>query len=406
MTTVFYSWQLDTPSQIGRNFIGKALEGAIAMLRSDAEVEEALRDVSLDSDTKGVSGSPPLVETIFGKIDKAAAFVADLTFVGERVSGKPTPNPNVAIEYGYALKALGHRRIVGVMNAAYGEPTRDSLPFDLGHLRFPISYNCPTDARDGVRRAERSKLAEQLRVALKSVLESSLQQPRLERAAYQPLQSPDGGPRFRRDREEIGVLHDGSPIPRAQVTVAFAPGAAMWLRVMPKYALERRLLTSELRSAFIHGGLFTEPLNGKELMNPHGVRGADGHGFGYVSEGRAQMLVYAFVQGEVWSMDTTVLRSEPSRVFFDPQNYVHALVAYAALLGRLGVLGPYTWMAGINGLKGRGMEIVGRSRVFPPSPCLVDEVVERGEFSGKPEDASAAIEPFVAQVFDAGNLVR
>lgn len=188
--------------------------------------------------------------------------------------------------------------------------------------------------------------------------------------------------------------------------VAFAPGAAMWLRVMPKHALDRRLLTSDLRKVFFHGGRFTEPLNGKELMNPYGVRGADGHGFGYVSEGRAHMLVYAFVQGEVWSMDTTLLRSEPSRVFFDPLNYVHALAAYAAMLGRLGVPGPYSWIAGINGLKGRGMELVGSSRVFPPSPCLVGEVVERGEFSGKPEDASAAIEPFVARVFDAGHLVR
>ena len=79
------------------------------------------------------------------------------------------------------------------------------------------------------------------------------------------------------------------------------------------------------------------------------------------------MLVYAFVQGEVWSMDTTVLKFEPSKVFFDPQNYVHSLTAYASLLGRLGVPGPYSWMAGINGLKGRGMEVVGRSRVFPPS---------------------------------------
>jgi Molybdopterin-binding domain of aldehyde dehydrogenase len=50
------------------------------------------------------------VETIFRKIDKAAAFVPDLTLVSERRDGRPTPNPNVLIEYGWALKSLGHGR--------------------------------------------------------------------------------------------------------------------------------------------------------------------------------------------------------------------------------------------------------------------------------------------------------
>jgi len=68
MTTVFYSWQMDTPTDIGRNFIGTALELAIDMLNSDAGVEEASRGVSLDSDTQGVSGSPPIVETISGRL--------------------------------------------------------------------------------------------------------------------------------------------------------------------------------------------------------------------------------------------------------------------------------------------------------------------------------------------------
>lgn len=404
MTTVFYSWQMDTPTQIGRKFISTALEEAIDMLNSDAGVEEALR-VSLDSDTQGVSGSPPIVETIFGKIDAAAAFVADLTFVGQRLSGKATPNPNVAIEYGYALKTLTHRLVIGVMNEAYGEPTRGSLPFDLGHLRFPITYNCPEGTPDAARRLERKKLAEKLKAALKSMLDTVPKQP-ADRSLHVALPSPDGGPRFRAPGEQIGVLHDGSMLPRDEVPVVFSSGPAMWLRVMPKFEIDRPLLISRIRDAFFSEGSFVEPLNGEDLMNPHGIRGADGHGFGRVLDGKASMLVYAFVGGEIWSVETTTLQFGHNKVFFSPQSFVKSMAEYAVLLHRLGILGPYRWKAGISGMKGRVLQIAGKHMIFPPGPCLLDQVVDEGEFSGRPEDAAEAMEPFVARAFDAGQLIR
>jgi hypothetical protein len=64
----------------------------------DTTVEEAIRQLTVDRDTKGVPGSPPIVDTIFRKIDGTAIFVPDLTFVGKRADGRPTPNPNVLIE--------------------------------------------------------------------------------------------------------------------------------------------------------------------------------------------------------------------------------------------------------------------------------------------------------------------
>jgi hypothetical protein len=149
--TVFYSWQSDTPPKLNRNFIEKALLEALARLHSDAKLENALRDtkVELDKDTKGVAGSPPIAETILRKVEECAVFVADLTFVGQSKEkltnspGKPRqfPNPNVLIEYGYALRCHTHARLVGIMNTAYGEPDAESLPFDLRHLRWPITYH-------------------------------------------------------------------------------------------------------------------------------------------------------------------------------------------------------------------------------------------------------------------------
>jgi hypothetical protein len=136
--TIFYSWQSDLPNRTNRNFIERALEKAIGKVAEALEVVEAEREeLVLDKDTKGIPGIPPIADVIFEKISKAAVFVPDLTFVGKSSNGRLIPNPNVLIEYGWALKVLGHSRIVPIMNAAYGEPTAETLPFDMRHLRHP-----------------------------------------------------------------------------------------------------------------------------------------------------------------------------------------------------------------------------------------------------------------------------
>src|SRR5258708_23194543 len=94
-TAPFFSWKRDTATKIGGNVIERALERAAARLGGETEVEAAVRDIRVDRDTKDVPGSPPVTETIFRKIDQAAVFVPDLTYVGTRLKGKPTPNPNV-----------------------------------------------------------------------------------------------------------------------------------------------------------------------------------------------------------------------------------------------------------------------------------------------------------------------
>ena len=78
----FYSWQSDLPNAINRGLIEKAPEKAIKRIGRNTTLDPASR-VELDKDTQGVSGSPPIAETILAKIENCAAFVADLTFVGE-----------------------------------------------------------------------------------------------------------------------------------------------------------------------------------------------------------------------------------------------------------------------------------------------------------------------------------
>lgn len=165
---IFFSWQTDTPTDVGRNFVENALRRAARELATDAEIEEALRDeFVVNSDTKGVGGWPPIVDTIFKKIDVAAIFVADLTFAGKRPDGKPIPNPNVLIEYGWALRSLGHGRIVPIMNTAFGNPKDEEMPFDLRHLRHPIQYHCPSDSDEQSRQKARDLLAKRLERAIR-----------------------------------------------------------------------------------------------------------------------------------------------------------------------------------------------------------------------------------------------
>lgn len=172
--TVFFSWQTDTPTREGRNFIEKTLKNAIKKLASDTDVEEAIREeLAMDKDTLDVPGSPPIVDTILRKIDYATIFLGDLTFIGKRPDGRPTPNPNVLIEYGWALKSLGLSRMLTVMNTVFGEPKRESMPFDMAHLRFPITYNLPADAKNEYREAESHNLEKKLGEALKTFFASS-----------------------------------------------------------------------------------------------------------------------------------------------------------------------------------------------------------------------------------------
>ena len=171
--TIFFSWQSDRLPLIGRNFIERALKEAVKRVSTDTTVENAPRgELLIDRDTLNVPGSPPIFPTILAKIEQAVIFVPDLTFVGTRDDGTPMPNPNVLIEYGYALNQHGHPRIIGVMNAAYGEPKPENMPFNLGHIKFPIRYLLHEDADEDQRKTARAALSKEFEAAIKMVFAS------------------------------------------------------------------------------------------------------------------------------------------------------------------------------------------------------------------------------------------
>ena len=168
MPTIFYSWQSDRPNKCNRSLICRALDHAVQDVGEQAVgVEDALR---VDQDAEGVAGSPPIAETILRKIDAAAVFVPDMTLVTEDDQGRPSPNPNVLIEYGYALKSLGDERIIPVLNTAYGSWER--LPFDMRHKRRPLLYEAFTDSTASQRKAARGVLTNRFSHALRLALDT------------------------------------------------------------------------------------------------------------------------------------------------------------------------------------------------------------------------------------------
>jgi hypothetical protein len=133
---VFWSWQSDSPPDVNRNFIEACLKKACKAVGKDNAIL-----LAVDRDTRGVGGTPAIADTILTKIRSADVFVWDATLVA--LSPKPSPNPNVLFELGYAFAVLGEGRLIGVMNS-FGVPPDAPLPFDLNHRRWPIRYSLPS----------------------------------------------------------------------------------------------------------------------------------------------------------------------------------------------------------------------------------------------------------------------
>lgn len=202
---VFYSWQSDLPNPCNRGFIQAALEEAAAKIAADNTV--AVEPV-VDRDTKNVPGSPDIAATIFTKIVSADIFVADVSIVTRAKDMRPTPNPNVLIELGYALKALGHERIILVFNKSFGKI--EELPFDLRTRRL-LAYEMQEETKE--RAPERKKLEGQLeeaiRVALDAVPEAEATTPSIPAVSAIENVEPNRKIILRRNLDELLKKLDG-----------------------------------------------------------------------------------------------------------------------------------------------------------------------------------------------------
>jgi hypothetical protein len=310
--TAFFSWQSDVPTGVCRNFIERALKQALLNAAAAVEVESAFREVAIeaDRDTLGVPGWAPIVDTIFKKIDASAIFVPDLSFVGTRLDGRPTANPNVLVECGWALKSLQYERILPIMNVRYGSPDGDAMPFNMRHLRHPIQYDLDESADEDVRRAIRVRLIADIERALRPMLSldsvKRLVPQRPEPELFRAKTPQQGVSRFRKAGAPIGIadgfIGGGDP-------VYLADGPAMWLRLMPLYHSERKYPATTLRDLVRKQTPWPVGYNSYESYGF--LRSDDGFGcfaIGSRSEAtRSPAMVFIFESGELWAINSRII---------------------------------------------------------------------------------------------------
>ncbi len=166
---IFWSWQSDTPGEIGKYLVRDALKDAVAKLKQDSDIEEPIReDLHIDQDIQGVTGSPDLARTIFDKIEKSEVVVADVTIVGKTPAEERVVNSNVAIELGYALHACTDARVLLVFNEHYG--AYGDLPFDLRHKGGAVVFDLSPETERKEIAAARTALTDDLVRKLKPLL--------------------------------------------------------------------------------------------------------------------------------------------------------------------------------------------------------------------------------------------
>lgn len=417
--TVFFSWQADTPNACGRNFVEAALRSALELLGDDTVIDPAIRDEGLDvdSDTRGIAGSPPIVDTIFKKIDRAAVFLADFTFVATRLDAtRKSPNPNVLVEHGWALKALTHSRVLGVMNTAYGDPTDENMPFDMKHLRRPITYHLPAGSTADEKRCERERerLATKLKTAIGAVLASEEFAATRPKPAppppFVPAQSVAGPARFRARGAELGII-DAGLHPPVGAAVTLLEGPAMWLRVMPTVNPGHTWKVTELKKIATSDARLLLPLGWSIFAGQNYIRAEDGFGFTSVwtEEAVTPAVAFAFDTGEIWTVNALALADRDVIPYVEPW-FAERFSRFIRLLQTgLNIPPPYQWIAGLEGTKGRTLEAVppaNRALMFPTlGGCVSESIAATGIFDGN-SPVHLALNAFFELIYDRCGVER
>ncbi|HWX35359.1 MAG TPA: hypothetical protein VNZ53_49055 [Steroidobacteraceae bacterium] len=289
----FYAWQSDTPEQFNRQFMQIALEDAAKRITQDSALDVEL---VIDYDTAGVPGTPPISDTILKKIDGCDIFIPDV-FVARTERGKLLPNPNVMMEYGYALRAKTYTAMMPVMNTAFGPP--EELPFDMGHLRHPIQYHAETTATDAERRRLRQGLSQQFEAKLRLQIAATQPAPPL------PVPFPEVTPSYNHAVyfEPNEVLATGNS---GQAEYRFSYEKAVYIRFFPTHG-NRRIGLAALNPIFetqrpvplcvVQGGIVGRNRFGPIIYAPQGPDKIDG-------------LTQGFETGELWGIDGTIFRPD------------------------------------------------------------------------------------------------
>lgn len=398
---IFWSWQSDTPKDIGRFFVRDALREAIQALKTDEHVlepleREAAAKLELDSDRQGVPGSPDLAATIFDKIEAADVFVADVTLVGATPEGKKLINSNVAIEYGHAHKALGFRRVLMVQNHHYGDG--GALPFDLRQKSWPLHYTLAPDATKAEITTERARFKAKLTEALRPYLSMG------SAATQTHVEIPTT---FNKavfaERHEI-IAQNHAPAPDA-IDYRFDGARALYLRLIPRLARANLIKLTRLYDDVLNRRidlLLRNRYMGVGDRNAHGAIAYEPHG----SATEPHAFTQVFPNGEFWAVTTEMFVNHQSDVLIPMTNvrniFGRVLENFAETSQAYGNGWPV--IAVMGGVRLHGVRLgIGRHQIS--SRIQVDEREVRSELSSAtPSEREHAVEAWVDELYDIAGV--
>jgi hypothetical protein len=225
-----------------------------------------------------------------------------------------------------------------------------------------------------------------------------------ERPPFVLQTAKDGLGRFREKGEPIGIT-EGRMF-RPPIDVNLTAGPATWLRVAPLSDLGRVYSIAELRRAMDNGMLM--PL----YHGPGGYGWASAHdGIGVywaTSEATTSNVVFVFKTGEVWTINSNYVNETAERNMLPlwEKDFNSALARYATYLQKLGIERPFQWIAGLEGIKGRGIYMPHwRGNQVPAGRAMLDVVEVNGTYMPD-EESSAALESFYARAYEVCGLER
>ena len=386
--TVFYAWQSDRPQNVNRNFIRKALDDAAERMTADPTLNVR---VSIDADTEGVVGTPAVTETILKKIQAANIFVPDLTFVGKTEGGKLIPNPNVMVEYGYALRALTFEAMMPIMNVHFGGPTE--LPFDLGHVRYPTQYELRPDVPDGERRTSRDKLS----AILESILRLMAQHIQGKARAGNPFvpHEPVRPPAFFFQPQDV-IANFGYP---GEQEFRFKRDRAVYLRVYPVFADQPAIGPRRALEVAAKVLPLQKTTSSIKAPNDWGAVNLEPHGDGIKS------FTQVFETGELWGVSEEPFRSNKMVSAIGVEKSLAVTLENYRIVYEQDLLmrPPIVLEFGVVGLKDHFLHVpsVEFSGGDQAGPIRKSEVVFRAEVASFEEaEWRAALREFAIQLYD------
>jgi hypothetical protein len=408
---LFWSWQADTPGNIGRHFVRDTLAEAVEVLKQPETVEEPSEAerramLHLDHDRKNVPGTPDLAPTILKKIEQSTVFIGDVTLVGRPLANasgakgakaKRFINSNVGIEYGYALHALTDAAILMVQNVHYGD--RDRLPFDLQHKAGPIQYRLAPGASKEEIAAAKARLRGDLVTALRLYVAAATTS-----APVFAEMPPKSGPAFFFDPMDK-LAEIGEP-GVDEIEYRYQEQRAFYLRLIP--ALDAKLKMAEL-TARVQGHAvqtLSNTFGGIQRRNGHGIISCNPRG------GTSDALVsltQVFRNGELWGITSELLVLYLGRDTIPVGKlesvYRRVLANFLSIAEEaLGLAAPFTIEFGATGLRDVWL---GLGQHDLRGPIHDDQVVVRRVLNGTSPAAQAKVlGDFVAELFDRAGEAR